>query len=426
MSLSTEAKVGTVSIIGLILLAFMVVHLGGFSFGDRGYPVYAVFNQVGGLKAGNAVRYAGVDIGRVESISVMPEGVKARLTINPGVQIPEGSRFMIGADGLLGEKFVDIVPPPQTNSGVLKPGAVVKGDDPQGLDTLVTNADKVLLDVQKLVKSLNDIFGDDKVKAALKESVINTKEITDQLNQFSASLARMAQNNEADINTMIHNLSTMSSSLRDVAGRVDTLVANLDNNGQTAADLQEMLRNLKTTSMRVEKMAAALEGVVTDPETADNIKETLRNAKDATNKANKVLTRFDQASVQGGFEVLGNTDGGKRIGNADIQINTSAQEFAVIGARSIGDDAKLNLQLGRTKDNLSGRLGVIDGKAGMGMDAQVGSAMKLSVDVYNPNDVRVKLRSQLKVAPDTFLVGETDSINKDADKSTYVGVRRAF
>lgn len=426
MSLSTEAKVGTVSIIGLILLAFMIVHLGGFSFGDKGYPVYAVFNQVGGLKAGNAVRYAGVDIGRVESISVVPEGVKAQLMINPGVQIPEGSRFMIGTDGLLGEKYVDIVPPPRTNSGVIKPGTVVKGDDPQGLDTLVTNADKVLLDMQKLVKSLNDIFGDDKVRAALKESAINTKEITEQLNKFSASLARMAQNNETDINTMIHNLSVMSANLRDVAGRVDALVTNIDNNGQTAADMREMLHNLKMTSVRVEKMAAALEGVVTDPETARNVKETLRNAKDATNKANKLLTKFEQVSVQGGFEVLGNIDGGKRIGNADIRVNTSAQDFTVIGVKSIGDNQQLNLQLGRTKDNLSGRAGVIDGKAGVGMDAQMGQSMKFSIDVYDPSDVRVKLRSQFKVAPDTFIVGETDSINKEAYKSTYVGVRRAF
>lgn len=426
MSLSTEAKVGTVSIIGLILLAFMIVHLGGFSFGDKGYPVYAVFNQVGGLKAGNAVRYAGVDVGLVEGISVVPEGVKAKLMINPGVEIPEGSRFMIGTDGLLGEKFVNIVPPPRTNSGGIKPGTVVKGEDPQGLDTMVSNADKVLVDVQKLVKSLNEILGDEKVRAALKESMLNTREITAQLNIFSASLARMAVNNEADINAMAHNLSAMSASLRDVAGRVDQLVANVDNNGQTAADLREMLHNLKTTSVRVEKMAAALEGVVTDPETAKNIKETLRNAKDATSKANKLLTKFEQVSIQGGFEVIGNTDGGKRIGNADIRVNTSAQDFTVIGVRSIGDNPQLNLQLGRTKDNLSGRAGVIDGKAGVGMDAQMGQSMKFSVDVYDPSDVRVKLRSQFKVAPDTYLVGETDNINRDADRNTYIGVRRAF
>jgi phospholipid/cholesterol/gamma-HCH transport system substrate-binding protein len=425
MSISTEAKVGAVSLIGLLLLVIMIVNLGGFTFGEKGYPVYAVYNQVGGLKVGNAVRYAGVDIGRVEEISVIPEGVKVRMAINPGTKIPEGSRFMIGADGLLGEKFIDIVPP-RTNSGVLPPNAVVKGEDPQGLDTMVANADKVLLDIQKLVQSLNDIIGDEKVKAALKDSALNTKEITAQLNAFTASLARMAQNNEADVNAMIHNLSEMSGSLKDVAARVDKLVANLDNNGQTAADLQDMLHNLKNTSVRVEKMAASLEGVVTDPQTAQNIKETLRNAKDATAKANTMLAKVEQVKVTAGFEVLGNTDGGKRMSNGDIRINTSEQDFAVIGVKSIGDDAKANVQFGRSRDNFAGRAGVIDGKAGVGVDAQLGQSLSFSADVYDPNDVRVKLRTQYKIAPDTYIVGQTDGINKDEEKNTYIGVRRTF
>lgn len=425
MSLSTEAKVGTVSILGLILLAFMVVYLGGYSFGEKGYPVYAVFNQVGGLKGGNAVRYAGVDIGRVDAIDVVPSGVKVRLMINPGTKIPEGSKFFIGADGLLGEKFVEIVPPP-SNSGILAPGAVVKGEEPQGLDQLISNADKVLLDVQKLVQSLNDVLGDEKVKAAMKETMLNTKELTARLNEFSAVLARMAQNNEADVNTMVQNLSLMSGNLREVTARVDRMLATLDNNGQTASDMREMIQNLKVTSARVEKMAAALEGVVTDPETAGNIKTTLRNAKEASAKANNMLDKINNISMEGGFEVLGNTDSGKRVGNADVRINTGAGKFVEFGAQNIGDNQTESIQVGQHSGSITGRMGMINSQPGIGVDTALGNNLKFSVDVYDPNDVRVKLRTQLKVAPDLFLVGQADGINKDADKNTYVGIRRNF
>ncbi|MCX7780164.1 MAG: MCE family protein [Negativicutes bacterium] len=425
MSLSTEAKVGTVSVIGLVLLAFMIVHLGGFSFGDKGYPVYAVFNQVGGLKAGNAVRYAGVDIGRVEGISVVPEGVKVQLMINPGVQIPAGCRFVIGTDGLLGEKFVDIVPP-RSNSGVIAPHAVVRGEDPQGLDTLVANADKVLLDVQKLVQALNDILGDEKVKAALKESALNTKEITARLSEFSAALARMAVNNEADVNALVQNLSAMSGNLRDIAGRVDKLIAGIENNGQTAADIREMLHNLKITSARVERMAAALEGVAADPETAQNIKDTLRNARDATAKANKMLARFEQVNIRAGFEVTANTDTGRRRSDADLRINTSPADFAVIGVSNIGEKSKMTVQAGKGTEEFAGRAGIVYGKPGVGVDTQLGRSLSLSVDAYDPNDLRIKLRTQYKIAPDTFIVGQTDSLNKEAERNTYIGIRREF
>lgn len=425
MNLSTEAKVGAVSLIGFLLMAFMAVQLGGFSFGDKGYPIKAVFSEVGGLKEGNAVRYAGVDVGRVESVRTSDQGVEVVLRINPDAKIPEGSKFTIGTDGLLGEKFVSIVPP-RSSSSYIAPNTVVRGENPQGLDQLVSSADKVLGDIQKLVQSLNDVIGDEKVKDALKATAFNTRDMTARLNELSATLARMAQNNEQDVNTMVGNLRVMSESLRDVATRVDRMVANVDNNGQTAKDLQEAIHNLKLTSERVEKMAASLEGVVTDPETSKNIKETLRNARSVSEKANKMLTKVEAVSVQTGFEVLYNGHSGNYRSNADVRINTSGTDFAVIGASNIGEGTKANFQIGRGNGDAAGRVGIIDGKAGVGADINMSKQMRLSLDVYDPNDVRVRLRSQFELSPNTFFVGQTDSLNKRPGDNTYFGIRRTF
>lgn len=425
MKLSTEAKVGSVSVIALLLLAYMIVHLGSFNFGEKGYQVQAVFGQVNGLKPGNILRYAGVDIGQVKSVEVLPEGVRVTFLIQPGVKIPEGSAFRVGSDGLVGEKHINITPPSQSR-GFLGPNAVVRGEDVVGLDELIASSDRVLAEVHSLVKSLNEIIGDDKVKVAMKETILNAKELTNNLNVMSAALARMAQNNEGDVHTMINNLSIMSGSLRDVAGRVDTMMAGVDNDGQTVRDLRETIHNIKITSQRVEKMAAALDGVVTDPETAANIKETLRNARSVSEKANKMLTKVDSISIKGGFEVLHGNDTGKYRSNADLRINTSPEDFAILGVTGIGDGSKGNFQIGKGNEELAARAGIIESKVGVGVDAKLGKQLKLSFDVYDPNDVRVKLRTQYQLAPDTFLVGETDNLNKSSEKSTYIGVRQTF
>lgn len=424
MNLSNEAKVGAVSLLALLLFGFMIVYLGGVSFGEKGYPLQAVFSEVGGLKEGNVVRYAGVDVGRVERVQTSDQGVEVRLRIKPGVKIPEGSRFTIGTDGLLGEKFINIIPPRQS-SDYIKPDTVVQGEDPQGLDKLIGSADRTLADIQKLVQSLNEVLGDEKVKAALKATALNSRDITDRLSELSAALARMAVNNEQDVNAMVGNLRTMSASLRDVAGRVDRMVTNFDNNGQTATELSEAIHNLKNTSVRVEKMAAALEGVATDPDTARNIKDTLRNAREASEKANKMLTRFDSVKVKSSFEVLHNAHTGKYETNADVRINTSPRDFAVIGASKIGDGSRANFQIGKGSDTFAGRAGIVEGKAGVGVDAMLGSQLKLSLDAYDPNDVRIKLRTQYEIAPDTFIVGQADSLNKKPHQN-YVGVRHSF
>lgn len=426
MNLSTEAKVGSVSLIAFLLLAYMIVSLGNFTFGEKGYQVQAVFSQVDGLKKGDLLRYAGVDIGHVTDIKVLPEGVEVIFMVHPGVKIPVGSIFRIGSDGLVGEKHINISPPSSQSNGFLGPNDTVRGEDIAGFDALMASSDRVLAEIHELVKSLNEIVGDDKVKAAMKDSILNAKELTHNLSVMSAAMARMAQNNEGNINSMMSNLSAMSGTLRAVTERVDGMLAGVDNDGQTVRDLRETLENIKNTSGRIEKMAAALDGVVTDPETAKNLKETLKNARSVSTKANQMLSKVDSISAKAGFEMMYDNKSGQYRSNADIRINTSPTDFAVLGVSGIGDDNKSNFQIGKGNEQLDGRAGVIDSKLGIGADAKLGKQLKLSVDVYDPNDVRVKLRTQYQLAPNTFLIGETDNINKSAEKETYFGVRQNF
>lgn len=423
--MSNEAKVGGFTVVGLMLLAYMIIHLSGFSFNDRGYEVQAVFKHVSGLKPGNIVRFAGVDVGKVALVQVVPEGIRASLVISKGVEIPEGSRFSIGADGLLGEKYIEITPAENTGR-YLSPNCVVYGVDPEGLDTLISSADSVLADVQKLVRSMNDILGDERVKASLKDSAINAKAITDNLNVLTSALSRMAINNEKDVAVMVQNLKGMAISLNSVSNRIDGMLASIDNNGQTAKDLTTALENIRITSARVEKMAAALEGVVTDPKTAATIKETLQNAHDASEKANKMLNKLSSIKVEPSLDLMYNFDNHSYKTNADVRIGMSPRNFAVFGASSIGDGAKANLQLGKGDDTFAARAGLIEGKPGIGFDTGVTNQLRLSVDAYDPNDFRVKLRTEYRLSPDTYLVGQNDSVNKSAGKNTYFGLKKTF
>ncbi|MDU2063692.1 MAG: MlaD family protein [Sporomusaceae bacterium] len=424
--ISTEAKVGAMTLAALTLLAGMIISLSHFSFGEKGYPVSVLFRDVAGLVPGNIVRYAGVQVGRVETVSIEPGAIRVVMQIKKDTAIPAQSHFTIGSDGLLGEKFISIVPPAAADSSMLEPGAIVQGDEPQGLATLIASAEKVLGDVHALVQSLNDILGDEKVKTALKDSALNAKVITDNLNALSASLARMAVNNEQDVNAMVQNMRAMSESLRLVADRVDSMLSRVDNNGQTASDLAAAVHNIKLTSDRIEAMAKSLEGVVTDPKTAANLKETLQNVHDASEKANKLLSKVSNISASGSVDAFYNPKRGKYRTDADLRVQFTPQNYALMGVDSIGDGSRLNFQVGSETNGFGKRMGVISGKAGVGLDAQVGEQMRFSVDVYDPNAVKVRLRSEYKLSDSISLIGQTDSINREASQNTYFGLRHAF
>jgi phospholipid/cholesterol/gamma-HCH transport system substrate-binding protein len=220
----------------------------------------------------------------------------------------------------------------------------------------------------------------------------------------------------------------MSENLKTTSGRIDKLVADVDNDGRTATELKETLTNVKNASARVERMAAALEGVATDPETTRSIRETLKNAREASEKANKMLTKIEQVKAEGSIEILYGDNHGKRQyqTNANLRIRTSPQDFALIGVRDIGEDDKFNLQLGRDSDSWSTRYGVIDSRPGVGVDKRFGEKLALSVDVFDPNDAKLRLGGQYQLSQNFYLIGQADNLNRHDERSSYFGIKRAF
>ncbi len=429
MILSTEAKVGAVTLLAFSLLAGMIVMIGGMNYGEKGYPVRVTFSQVAGLKPGNVVRYAGVEVGKVDAMSISPDGIEVRAMITSGAKIPQGAKFNIGSDGLLGEKFIEITPPHQmAGDGELAHDAQVRGVDPAGLDQLVATADEVLRKADLLIQSMNEVLGDEKVKTALRESAVNIHNMTANLDVLSGSLSRMAVSSEQNIIQTIENLRQMSENLNATSSRIDKLVADIDNDGRTVSEIRETLANVKNASARVERMAASLEGIASDPETARGIRETLQNTREASEKANRMLTQIDQIKTEGSVEVLySDADGARKYQtNANLKLRTSPQSFALIGVRDIGETDKFNLQLGQDSASWTTRFGVIDNRAGIGLDKRFGSKLAVTVDVYDPNDSKVRLGGEYLLGQSFYLVGQTDQINRSDERTSYFGIKRSF
>ncbi len=98
-------------LLGLLFLALKVSNLMGASV-PRGYQVYALFDDIGGLKPSSAVRSAGVLVGRVQSIDFDDQRYQARVTLllDGNVQFPKDSSAQILTSGLLGEKYIGLQP----------------------------------------------------------------------------------------------------------------------------------------------------------------------------------------------------------------------------------------------------------------------------------------------------------------------------
>lgn len=110
--INLEAAVGVFVLIGLFSLTYLSVRLGRLEvIGGEQYVVYAKFERAGGVKPGSVVEIAGVEVGKVKSVS-LDEDYLARigLAISRDVSIQDDAIASIKTKGLIGEKYVQISP----------------------------------------------------------------------------------------------------------------------------------------------------------------------------------------------------------------------------------------------------------------------------------------------------------------------------
>lgn len=109
--ITTETFVGLFLVAGLLCLAYLSIKLGDVNvFGKKEYVIKAKFSNIAGLKEGSDVEIAGVKIGKVYKIYLDNYQAVVELLIKPDVKIQEDSIATIRTQGIIGDKYVKIMP----------------------------------------------------------------------------------------------------------------------------------------------------------------------------------------------------------------------------------------------------------------------------------------------------------------------------
>ncbi|MDD5692005.1 MAG: MlaD family protein [Candidatus Omnitrophica bacterium] len=144
-----ELKVGIFVFVGLVILAIFILSIGGFKTWSSGYRINVNFNFVNGVKVGAPVRFSGVDVGEVKKVelSFLPQenrsNVRLVIWLRNNITIPVDSSVWVNTLGLLGEKYVEIMP--GTNySDCLKANQSLTGKDPLPMHQIFNRAESIL------------------------------------------------------------------------------------------------------------------------------------------------------------------------------------------------------------------------------------------------------------------------------------------
>jgi phospholipid/cholesterol/gamma-HCH transport system substrate-binding protein len=107
-----EIAAGALVLVAAVLFLAYAVTNSGRSGGGSGLVLTARFDRIDGLAAGADVRIAGVKVGSVTAQRIDPQTFLAVLTMNvdSGLRLPDDSSAEITSEGLLGGKYVALVP----------------------------------------------------------------------------------------------------------------------------------------------------------------------------------------------------------------------------------------------------------------------------------------------------------------------------
>jgi phospholipid/cholesterol/gamma-HCH transport system substrate-binding protein len=92
----------------------------------KGYELTAEFERIDGIREGGDVRISGIKIGSVIDEKLDPKSFLAtlRISVDPVVQLPDDTVAEIVSAGLLGDKYLSLVPGGSDN--VIPPGGRIK------------------------------------------------------------------------------------------------------------------------------------------------------------------------------------------------------------------------------------------------------------------------------------------------------------
>lgn len=427
--MTTEAKVGAFTLAGLALFAGVVIMLSGLKLGgDKGYTLYAGFKQVVGIEQQSQVRLSGVPVGSVESVANDGRGVTVTMHINDDVKIPQNSQVVVSANGVMGDKFINILPG-DTNSGWVEDGDYLQGQDEVGMDDMMQSMIKLAAEAQNLLEGMNKVIGNGDFQASFIQMAINMRDTTAHISGMTAALENIAVSNQGNINQLLGNLNMATGSLSRTMNSVEAMMANLATVGadpQTAENLRITLDNIAKSSEQIRVITEGVAKVAGDEKTIEDAKQTIHNARELTDKAKKIKKQLDSIKTEASVDVL--YSGGKRDWDTNLNFVAGMEQgpFLNMGIEDIGDGSRMNFQVGSRGKSLGARAGVIHGEAGVGLDAYAGRNFKFTADAYKFNDFSLRLGAQYRIAGDTWLMGQWKDVNHSDRRAAYVGLKQAF
>jgi phospholipid/cholesterol/gamma-HCH transport system substrate-binding protein len=321
-----EGSVGLFLLLGLGVTIGIIAWIRGAQFGGQ-YSLDVELSDAIGLNAGSPVKYRGVKVGRVRSLTPSISGVTAQVDIAPAsFVIPRNSDISVTQSGFIGQVELSIQPrttfdktasyPPLSP---LKPNcekALILCDGDRLNGTTGANFDELIRSTTKLTALLSDSKIIDNANTTLKT-----------FNTTAISITQLSRN----ANQTLKDVSVTARGLNGLSG-----------------DARQQLQKLGTTANSVTNAADGVTMLVKDNRTTlittlDNLQDASKDLKIALKSFSPILSRVENGKLLENLETLAD-NGAKASANLKSLSSTLNNPVTLLGLAQTLDSARVTFQ----------------------------------------------------------------------------------
>ena len=243
-----EVAVGVLLTVALavVILGTLWLARGGLS---RGYPLFTRFTWGQNLKQGQPVTLAGIRVGYVGNVDLLPDGyLDVRLQIDDDRKIPLGSIATVQPVGIFGDVQVALQPKLGPNPKSYAAGDTVPAGPPTpSIGDVLSRVDSIGQSVNAMTQALEAELVQAGGLRDLRRTIASTAQLTAQMQAIAAEQNR--------------NLTATLGAYRRAATSIDSVQIGrtLENLRLTTANAAELTADLDSTTTRINGLVSRLE-----------------------------------------------------------------------------------------------------------------------------------------------------------------------
>jgi phospholipid/cholesterol/gamma-HCH transport system substrate-binding protein len=248
--------------------------------------------------------------------------------------------------------------------------------------------------------------------------------------ELAATTSKLAEASQPELLATLQEVRKSSEDLRAITGEFRSRLTG----GTALADLDETARHAREAAKNAERLSAALAEIAEDPEIHAELREAVSDIHDAAQSAKQVgedlevlsgelreaapavsavageaeemagtaeslRERLQPPDIKARFDVVYSGEANRWFSTGNLDFSNRPNRFFRLGLDDIGEENDFNAQIGDRQGRTTIRYGLFRSRLGVGVDFDLPRRTTLSLDLFDPNNVRADVMADIPVVP---------------------------